>query len=216
MKIVTARLAGICASLFAILFAVGMVMATDVPDGDVPDSDITTYIHDNNKLFENIIGAYLVIAAGLLLLLFLVIMYRRFRAAEGGDGIWSLLVLVSGVTFSACAMIGASCVAIIALALKLGDMPDPGIDTARWLTQIGYAPLLVVGGPAAALMSASIATLIIKTKTLPPWIGYAGYLAALGALGSVIFVPMILFVVWMLVLGIVVAIRSEAPMTPAA
>ena len=205
----TARVGGSCAALFAVLFAVGMVLLTDSPDSSAPDADYTKYVNDSGNLVRNIIGAYFVIIALLVFLVFLAAIYRRLRNAEGEDGLWSLVVLISGVVFVAMTMGGSILLASIAGAIKFGSTPEPSAELARFLPQAGFGFLLLCGGLAAGLMSAAISFLIVRTRTLPVWLGYTGFLAALAMIFAVIFIPAVLFVLWMLALGIVLITRSE-------
>jgi hypothetical protein len=65
-------------------------------------------------------------------------------------------------------------------------------------------------------MSLILGVLITRTKTLPAWLGYLGFLAALAMIGAVIFIPMVVFVLWMLVMGVVLAMKADAPAMAAA
>src|SRR5262249_50704680 len=171
----TSRVGGVCAALFAVLFVIGIALLTDSPDSDAPDADYTKYVNDGSNLVRNLIGAYLVIAALLLFLVFLAAIYRRLRDAEGDDGLWSLVVLVSGLVFVGMAMGGSVLLASVAGAIKLGSTPEPSPEIARFLPQAGFGFLLAGGGLAAALMSAAVGYLIVRTQTLPIWLGYASF-----------------------------------------
>src|SRR5262245_54703814 len=209
MSMLTLRLGGFTAVLFAVMFAIGMVLLTDSPDSDAPDADYTKYVNDSSKLVENIIGAYLIILALLVFLFFLAAIYRRLRSAESEDGVISLVVLISGVLFVATVMGGAILLASIAGAIKFGSTPEPGPELARFLPQAGFGFILLCGGLSAALMTTMISLLIVWTRTLPVWLGYTGFVAALAMLFAFIFIPAILFVLWMLALGIVMMTSKD-------
>src|SRR5881296_2250604 len=185
----TTRVGGICAALFAVLFAIGMVLLTDSPDSDAPDADYTKYVNDSGNLVRNIIGAYFVIVAVLVFLIFLAAIYRRLRNAEGEDGVWSLVVLVTGIVFVAMVMGGTVLLASVAGAIKFGSTPEPSPEIARFLPQAGFGLLLLCTG------------------TLPVWLGYTGFIAALAMVFAFIFIPAVLFVLWMLAFGIVMIMR---------
>jgi uncharacterized membrane protein YhaH (DUF805 family) len=216
MRALTTQIGGVCAAIFAILFAIGIFLLSDSPDSDGPNEDYTKYVNDSGNLVENIIGAYIVVIAALVFLIFLAAIYRRLRSAEGEDGLWSLVVLVSGTIFVAMAMAGTILIVAIAGAIKFGSTPEPPPEFARYLPQAGFGLLLLAGGLAAALMTAVISGLIVQTRTLPVWVGYTGFLAALAMVFAVIFVPAILFVLWMLALGIAMMMTSEPQRASAA
>ena len=205
----TARVGGICAALFAVLFVIGIALLTDSPDSDAPDADYTKYVNDSGNLVRNITGAYFVIVALLVFLIFLSAIYRRLRNAEGDDGFSSLVVLVSGIMFVAMAMGGTVLLVSVAGAIKFGSTPEPSPEIARFLPQAGFGFLLLCGGLSAALMSAVISFLILRTRTLPVWLGYTGFIAALAMVFAFIFIPAVLFVLWMLAFGIVMITTSE-------
>jgi len=65
-------------------------------------------------------------------------------------------------------------------------------------------------------MSSVISFLILRTGTLPVWLGYTGFIAALAMVFAFIFIPAVLFVLWMLAFGIVMIMRSEPERASAA
>jgi uncharacterized membrane protein YhaH (DUF805 family) len=216
MNGISSRLGGITALLFPILIAIGATMAFDQPDNDAPDQEWIDYVNDDGKLVRAIVGGYLIIIAALLFLVFLVIMYQRLRAANA-DATWSMVALVAGVAYSVCVMVGVIGVIVIAGGQKLGSATPATADISRWLPQLGFGVILLSGGMAAALMLAVMNTLILRTGILPAWIGYFGYLAAIGMVAAAIFIPMLVFFLYMLVVGIVLLVKGDgAPAMAAA
>lgn len=209
MSGISTRLGGICATLFVILMAVGVTLGFDQPDNDAPDQEWINYVKDDGNLVRNLIGGYLLVIAGILFLVFLVAIYRRMRSAEGGDSGLPLVMLVTGIGWAMGLMIGAIIIEVIPGGTKLGSATPATPETARWLPQIGFGVILVAGGLCASLMSAVMSSLILRTKVLPVWLAYFGFLAAVAMLFAVLFVPVIIFLLWMLTMGIVMAASSE-------
>ncbi len=207
--IISARLGGICAVLFVVFLFVGATLGLDSPDNDAPDQEWIDYVNDDSKLVMNIVGGYLMVIAGILFLVFLVAMYRRLRSAEDADTGLPLIMLISGTAWAIALMIGAIIIQTVPGGIKLGTATPASAETARWMPQAGFAVMLVVGGLCAALMSAVMSVLIIRTKALPAWLAYLGFVAALAMLAAAIFLPVILFVLWVLVLGIVMTVAGE-------
>lgn len=219
MRAITSRLGGICAALYVIAFTVGMFLATDNPNSDAPDADYTKYVNDSGNLMRNVIGGYVTVVAAIIFLVFIAFLYRRLRAAEGGDGLLSLIVLITGVAYATCVMVGVAILVIVPAGIKLGNTPVPSPEVARWVSQAGFAVVLLAGGFCAALMSTLISVLILRTRSLPALLGYFGFLAAVAMLFAVVVAPMIIFGLWLLALGIVMMMRprSASPMpAPAA
>jgi drug/metabolite transporter (DMT)-like permease len=207
--IVSARLGGICAVLFVVLMVVGVTLGFDQPDNDAADQEWIDYVNDDGKLVMNLIGGYLLVIAGVLFLVFLVAMYQRMRAAESSDSGLPLVMLVTGVGWALGLMIGAIIIEVIPGGTKLGSATPATPETARWLPQIGFAVILVAGALCAAAMSAVMSGLILRTKAMPVWLAYFGFLAALAMLFAATFFPVIIFALWVLVLGIVMATSAE-------
>jgi hypothetical protein len=87
---------------------------------------------------------------------------------------------------------------------------------ARWLPQLGFGVILLAGGLSVALSLVVMNTLILRTGVLPPWIAYFGYLAALAMLIAAIFIPMFVFLLYMLVLGVVLLMKGNRAAAAAA
>jgi hypothetical protein len=155
------------------------------------------------------------VIAGIFFLVFLVAMYRRLRAADDTDSGLPMVMLVSGIAWSIALMAGAIIIQTVPGGIKLGSATPATVETARWMPQVGFAVMLVVGGLCAALMSAVMSVLILQTKALPAWVAYFGFLAVLAVLIAAVFVPMIIFLLWMLVLGIVMIVTAGPESEPA-
>jgi hypothetical protein len=206
---ISARLGGICAALFVILIVVGVTLGFDQPDNDAADQEWIDYVQDDGNLIRNLIGGYLLVIAGILFLVFLVAMYQRMRAAETSDSGLPLVTLVTGVGWAIALMIGAIIIEVIPGGTKLGSATPATPETARWLPQIGFAVILVAGGLSASAMSAVTSGLILRTKILPAWLAYFGFLAALAMVFAATFFPVIIFVLWILAVGIAMAVSAE-------
>jgi len=195
--------------LFVALLAVGVTLGFDQPDNDAPDEKWIDYLQDDTKLVTNLIGGYLLVIAGVLFLVFLVAMYRRIRSAEASDSGLPLLMLATGIGWAMGLMVGGIIIEAIPGGIKLGSATPATPDTARWLPQIGFGVVLVAGGLCAALMSTVLSALILRTGVLPAWLAYFGFVAALAMVFAAIFFPVIIFALWILVMGIVLATSTE-------
>lgn len=210
MNAMTSRLAGIGAVLFVILLVAGVFIGINTPDSNAPDAEWVDYVHDNDKLVTTIIGAYLMVIAGVMFLVFLASMFTRLRAAEP-DSPLPLIFLLTGTAWSIAQMTGGLLTAVVAGGIKFGDAVEPSGEIARWMEQIGFGIWLIVGGLSAALMAAVLSFLVLRARLLPAWLAYFGFLAAIAMLAAAFFIPMIVFVLWMLVMGIVLITRGDEP-----
>jgi hypothetical protein len=215
MNALTGRLGGIFAILFVVLFVAGVFIGFNSPESSESDQAWIDYVNDDNKLIMGIIGAYLSVLGAIAFLGFLVAMYRRFRSAEAGDSGLPLLMLVTGIGWPIAMMVGVLLVAAIPGAIKLGDAEPPTPEVARWIDELGFGVMLVAGGLCAAAMSALTGMLILRTKALPAWLGYFAFVAAIAMCAAAIFIPMIIFALWMLAMGIVLLMSDEPVGAPA-
>jgi hypothetical protein len=209
MNALSARLAGFAAILFVIAMVAGVFVGFNSPDTNASDQEWLDYVRSGGDLWATIIGAYLLVIAGILFIVFVVAMYQRLRS-DGADAGWSMVMLTTGLGWSFCMMIGVLISATVAGTIKFGDGPEPAAETVRWISQIGFGVMLVAGGLCAAASTAIMATLILKTKILPAWLAYFGYLGALAMVVAAFFIPMIIFALWMLAMGITLAMRPSS------
>ncbi|MEO8457230.1 MAG: DUF4386 family protein [Chloroflexota bacterium] len=210
MNGLSSRIAGMSAILFVVAMVVGVNLAFDSPDTDATDSEWTAWVKDGGNLVRNIIGGYTMVVAAILFIIFIVAMYQRFRANDG-DGGWATVMLATGLGWASALAIGAILIETIPGTIKFGQGPEPTAETARWVTQTGFGVMLVAGGLCAGAAAAIMSALILRTKALPAWLGYFGFLGAIGMFAAAFFLPMIIFGLWMLAMGVVLIMRSDSP-----
>ena len=104
---------------------------------------------------------------------------------------------------------GAMASAVIAGAVSFGDEPVPKDgDTIRVVMDLSFPFMFVV----FALSSAAIAaTIAVRAQGVSSWLRYTAWVAVLGGIFAVIFLPMALVLLWYLAVAIVVLVRPAAP-----
>jgi hypothetical protein len=196
------RIGALAGLAFAALFFFGTA-SLDIPHG-LSDDKIVTWWSDSGNRHTAVISMYCFALAGLCFLAFLVPLRSRLRAAEGGDGALTSLVMASGAVFVAMLMLAAVSRGLIGFATSspASDESLPGPDTLRYLPHIGTTALGVCGLPAAALAIATTSWLAVRTAVFPRWHAWVGAAAALliivasAALSGVLAIPALL--VWAL------------------
>jgi hypothetical protein len=63
----------------------------------------------------------------------------------------------------------------------------------------------------AAVMVALVSLQALQSAALPRWLAYAGFVVAVALLFAVFFIPMILFLLWVLAVSIVVLRSGVVP-----
>jgi Domain of unknown function (DUF4386) len=196
--------------LAAAVLIVGSAAAAGTPPGsDAPASEVVNYYteHDTGQ----IVSAVLLGLGALLVLVFaatLVTVLRRGSAASG-----PVVLLLSG---SIVLVVGLTIFAGLSLTLGdlAGDVDDSTLRSIHVLSQELFFPVTV--GVSAFFLGAGFAAL--RTGVLPRWLGWAalvlGVVSAVpshvlgGALDHIGYVSFIGLCGWMLVVGVLLAMRG--------
>lgn len=194
--------------VFVVLFVAGFVVM-NLPDTDDPLTKIKAFYDDGGNRAQIIIAFYLLVLSAVFFFWFLASLRTRLLAVEGPPGRLTSIAFGSGLVFVALLLVASSCFAFIAGEITFGDVNNINPELQRVLPDLGY-PILLIGGMFAAIaMIDATCVLIVRTGFLPKWIGWFGFVAAIGLLFAFFFVPMILLVLW--VLFVSVALLRSAP-----
>jgi hypothetical protein len=192
-------LAGIA---FVVLFVVGFSL-NNMPSADDSVGKITSFYNDSGDRAQLIISSYVLWLAALFFFWFVASLRARLLAVEGAPGRLTSITFGGGLVFIALLMAAAACFASIAGDITFGGDDFGGANGtflvgARFIPELGF-PLLLIGGAFAAIAMVDAASiLIVRTGMLPSWIGYFGFVAAVGLLFAGFFLPILLFLLWVL------------------
>jgi hypothetical protein len=207
-------LAGIA---FVVLFVVGFSL-NNIPSADDSTAKIFSFYNDSGDRAQLIISSYVLWLAALFFFWFIAGLRARLLAVEGAPGRLTSISFGGGLVFIAMLMAAAACFASIAGDITFGGDDFVGaqgarfLDGARFIPELGF-PLLLIGGAFAAIAMVDAASiLIVRTGMLPSWIGYFGFVAAVGLLFAGFFLPILLFLLWVLFAS--VAMLRRAPVAP--
>jgi hypothetical protein len=215
--------------VFAVLYVVGMLMVTGGPNSRSKrkrspaqaEAVWHTYYADSGHRVGIVIGAFVLAAAVLALVIFATFLRDRL-AGDGAPATLSGLVFAGAVLFAAVTLAGVAALAWIPGAKQFGDSPLPVGSINYLASQLGFGSLLLGGGAAAALLLVSAGWAATRSGTLPTWLGWAGIVIGVVLFFlAVFFVTMALLVLWVLVTSIVLLRRpatarideTTAPMT---
>ncbi|HVV29943.1 MAG TPA: hypothetical protein VHC41_03620 [Mycobacteriales bacterium] len=211
-----AMLAGVA---FAILLFVGVnLMFSGLPDFGSKDSasTIARKVHDSaadsGKRKQVVAGAYLLVLAGLALLWFAQGLRSRLATGTGRGGYAGGLITGFGTFAGVALAAGGALSANVAGGIEFGDDPVPAqtsADASRMMQEVGVSLVLLVFGLAVAAMIAVVTVAVLQGAALPRWLGYAGWLAVLGGIFGVVFLPLALVALWALIVGILGAVNSR-------
>ncbi|HJQ41635.1 MAG TPA: hypothetical protein VJ831_01000 [Jatrophihabitantaceae bacterium] len=195
---------------FVVLFVVGVfVTFGNSPDLKHKDSDAVAAhkyvakLSDSGSRTGLLIGAYLIVLAALAFIWFTQGVRDRVASQPGGRLVGALGVLGAGAMAA-----GAMASAVVPGAVSFGDEPVPADgDTIRVAMDLFFPFLFVVLGLTAAALVAVVA--LRGEASLPSWLRYGGWLAVLGGIFAVLFLPMVLVLLWFLVFAILGLMSSR-------
>jgi hypothetical protein len=193
---------------FALLLFFGVSsMISSTPDTSHKSASVVsklwaTWAADSGHRNSVIIGGFLTVLAAIALVWFASAL--RARVAPGNSPLMGFAVLAAGG-------VAASTVGPLAITggHAFGDDPVPTDGNVIWFVfSLAFPALMVVAGLAIAAFIATIA--VAGRGTLPMWLIVFGWLAAVAAVFSVEFLPLIVVVLWFLTAGIYGALRPAA------
>ena len=177
-------------SVFVVLFVGSSVLLADLV-GSFADSDaqFVTLFSDAGNRIGYIVGSVLLVLAGLAFVWFA-------HALSCETGARRAPMLITGATVGSAMIVAALAFATVPLSIQFGSaVGDPGLQAGQAvLPQLGFAALAL-----GAMLPAGIFILFaaLTPDLLPRWLVAASYpVAILVALTAFLFLPMVLFVLW--------------------
>jgi hypothetical protein len=215
-------LAGIA---FVVLFVAGVIVTFgDSPEIKSSDTATTAALKWTLELSKSshrvglLIGGYALILAAIAFVWFCNGLREWLASSPATGRAISGLSVLGAAAIGVAALIGG---AGIAGGVEFGEMPLPSGDAIRATTELFFPFLFVVFGLVSAALIATLTVSATRAGTLPRWLVYAGWLAVLGSIAGVVFIPFVLPLLWYLAIAIVGFARAQrgaagAPVSQAA
>jgi hypothetical protein len=202
---------GIAGIVFAVAFVVGVLLATDTPEGDESNAEWRRYFADSGNRRMIIIGVFVLALAALAFLVFLGVLRERLRSGATATSSVSTVAFASGIAFVTMVALFAAGVGAIPGSVEFGDNPlPPDANIMRTFESVGIGALLLFGAVTAGLLTVTTSIAARRVALFPRWLVIAGYvIGVIVILGGWLFIPMGLFVLWMLAVSIVLLMRSR-------
>jgi hypothetical protein len=210
MSVRSYRAAMLSGVAFAVLLFVGattMFSGTpSVKKSDPPNlvaQKYVTWLDDSGHRTSVLIGGFLVVLAAIALVWFAAALRERY-AGRGNPMYGFALLAAAGLAAST-----AGPLAVVG-GHAFGNEPLTNDGHAIWLVvESGFPLLLIMFGLACA---AFIATIVVSARgEMPTWLVVFGWVAVIGALLAVEFIPLVLVVLWFIAAGIYGFMRPAAP-----
>jgi hypothetical protein len=200
---------------FVVTMIIGFVIAGSSPDPDASDHKIASYLAKSSSYHRNLVSFFLVLVAGLALVVFYTGLRERLAAADGGHGALSTLAFGAGVLSAGLQMLALF--AFVSPVIAAHDAAsgkgvlDPSVY--RLGQDFGYQAWVgsvVIG----ALIVWATAAVALRTGILPRWFARVSILVGVINLFAILFIPIQIFGVWILVTGVLL-FRAPAAAVPA-
>lgn len=187
---------------YVVLFFVAIVLSGDT--GDTAEEYSAFYAEGGNR-DKQFFAFFLLIGAALVFLWFISALRGILVRAEGERARWTALAFGSGVASAVLLCAAASLfVAPAGVAEEDGFSLDP--DAGNLVTSGGYA-LLVCSIMTAALLVFATSIISLRTLILPRWLALVGFVVAAVLLFAIFFLPIFVWLGWMLAVSIVLILR---------
>jgi hypothetical protein len=200
---------------FVVFFVAGVVLdfgnSPELKSSDTPGSAAHKWLAElstSEHRIGLIIAAYLLVVSAIAFVWFC----NGMREWLAMDQTWGRAVSGLGVLGAAAIGIGALMGgAGAAGAVEFGSNPLPQSgDSIRVVAELLFPLLFVLFGLVSACIIGTLSTAARRSGQLPGWLSAGGWLAALAAIGGVIFFPFILTLLWYLLVAIFGARRAGA------
>jgi hypothetical protein len=194
--------------LFAAIFMVGVV-ASSPPKADAPDAKwIADYTGHSNQVGHLVSGVALVVC-GVALMIFITGLWRRIAAVSPGGAPSPLPVVAAGAA-AACFAAGGLVMGWISGTELGGRYPLPDPDLLRMSNELGF---IMVGIGAMASMAVALVGLAMQGYAAGLFgrkLRVASIVVGVLLLAGETFVPVLIFVVWVVVVAIYLLRRPVA------
>jgi hypothetical protein len=199
------RLGGIAAIAFAVLFVVGFLLVSDTPEGDESNAQWLRYYADSDNRRMIVIGAFVLTLAAVAFLVFLGVLRERLRNTGSGLEWVGTTAFASGLLFVAMLAVATLGTGSAAASVEFGDSPlVRDADVLRTFESLGFGALVLFGAASAGLLIVTSSVAASRGALLPRWLVVTGYVVGvIVILGGLLFIPLALFVLWMIAVGIV-------------
>jgi hypothetical protein len=203
----SARWIGV-AGLVGCGLAIVAIAIASAPEADASDEKLLDrYGNSGNQV--RFLASSVVIATSLMAIIIFVVGLKRLLAEAGAPGVLVDVTLVAGVLTCAVGLVAAAVGASLAVTLVFSDTYKLDPNGARLILTAGNIWLSAIAGIPAALLLASASLAARRSRALPSWLVWLGFV-----LTPLVFLAfpgfganLSLFLLWVLVTSLVLLLR---------
>ena len=207
-----ARWAPLGGVMFVVLWVISAVFWGNIGDSD---ADIRSWYMDSGNRHKQEVSYFLILAASLFFLWFVAVLRGRLAQAEGKPGTRTALAFGAGLVATAIWTIADAFFATVSFAVAESDQFVLDPNTSRVIDNVGYG-IWTSGTTIASLVVFAFALASLKGQIVAKWLAWLSILVAVTMLFSVIFVPFLIFLGWVLVVSLWMIWKPGETTAPAA
>lgn len=204
------RVGGAMGIPFVIAIIVTIALTGNSPDDGSSDEKILDYYASHSNRVKDITTFFVIVVGLLLLVWFVGHVHAVLRAASDDGGRASSIAALSGGLFIALLTVSACAFSAVSPVISdAGDRFTLDPNTFRLLNVVGFLAFFAAFTLGSAFAFA-IGIVAWQTGILPRWLAVASFLGGLGGLLSGLFIPIVVYVAWILLLSVYLAFRPAA------
>ncbi len=201
--------ASIAGLLFAILFTSALLLLRTQPLIGATDDEIVRIFALGTDQAALIGGLYLAPFSGIMFLWFVAVI--RDQLGEREDRFFATVFFGSGLVFVALLFTAAAIGCASEVGVRFLGQAPPTATTVDLMQAMSYVLLFAFGTRAAAVFLFATATIGLKSRVFPRWVGVTGYLLGLMLLFVVSFADWFILVLpgWVAVVSLFILRRER-------
>ena len=187
--------------VFVVLFLVAFTLIGN--SGDTPAAVLSFYGENEGRLITSF---FLIALSALAYIWFVVSVRSVLSRVEPEPRALAALGFAGGLTTAVLLIVAA--VPLAALTDAVDQIGRESAGAAYAMNSMAY-PLFTVGIGASSLLALAVGLTALRTGVLPRWLGWVSLVAAPLILVAVLFVPIFIFLAWVLLVSIVLLVQPR-------
>lgn len=195
------RIAALTGVAFVVVVIIAAIIGGEPPDAESPVQEIVDHYADNKTSIQ--VGAFVGVAAMVLLVFFGAYLGSVLRDAEGRSGILPALTLIGAAIVAVGFAIDVTIT--IALTEAVDDIEPAGVQALQALWDNDFVPIAL--GILVFLIATGLS--ILRHGALPKWLGWAALVLAVIGFTPLGFVAFIGTGIWIAIVSVMLAMRAR-------
>jgi hypothetical protein len=174
----SAESAAVAGIVYAVVATAALALLSRIPHPSLSDESVSAWYEDTGHRSGLILGLNFAAISSVAFLWFVAVIRRRIGDLE--DRFFATVFFGSAIVYVGIWLVAASLLAAPAVALTMLEAGAVDQATSTFASGFAGALMLVAAPRIQAVFVLTTSTLILRTKVLPNWLAYFGYLVGIG------------------------------------